>query len=130
MELDNHTREETAMFHLTCENDNGIRERSILKVWGEMTLPNAGKVKAALLHAINSTLQVQVNLEAVTRIDLTAMQLLCAAHRCASRMNKTLDFVKTPGGEVKETVVAAGYSHHVDCVHNIQDGCMWRSFHE
>lgn len=115
------------MFKLECESGSGGSEVTVLKVSGDMSMSHAEEVKSALLQVIETNLKVLVDLEKVTKIDLTAIQLLCAAHRYATRKNRTFAFALPPKGNVRDALIAAGYSRHVGCIHDEQGSCIWLS---
>ena len=59
------------------QNERGC----LLRLEGEATIFMAAELKKALLEAVGSGREVRVNLEGVTEVDLTALQLLWAAER-------------------------------------------------
>jgi anti-anti-sigma regulatory factor len=115
------------MFNLEYEAGSGGSEATVLKVSGEMTMAHADELKTAFLKAIDTYASVQVDLEKATNIDLTAMQILCAAHRYATKKDRIFAFAFPPRGNIRDTVTAAGYSRHVGCSHDAQNSCIWRS---
>jgi ABC-type transporter Mla MlaB component len=65
----------------------GIFDRSTtpatLRLSGDLEIGDAGDLHAALLEALTSGQAIQVALEAITRVDVTGLQLLTAAEGAA-----------------------------------------------
>ncbi|MBF0399887.1 MAG: STAS domain-containing protein [Magnetococcales bacterium] len=60
-------------------DDNGDAGHLVLS--GALTIQQALPLKELLLRAGGEVKNLTINLEQVERVDLTALQLLCAAHR-------------------------------------------------
>ena len=54
-----------------------------LRLGGELTVDSAAELQARLGEAVAMAEPVEVNLEAVTQVDVTGLQLLTAAERAA-----------------------------------------------
>jgi len=67
---------------ITLEDVDG---RSVLRVEGDIEIASAAELKAALIEAISSTKEVQVDLRGARDFDVTAVQLLWAAARDAGK---------------------------------------------
>ena len=52
---------------------------------GEMTVLNAGKIRDAFLDAVDSSSSLKINLEKVSEIDTTGIQLLISAQKSAAK---------------------------------------------
>lgn len=55
--------------------------RWVIRCEGDVAIASAGELKALLLEGLASGKQLRVNLERAGEIDITALQLLCAARR-------------------------------------------------
>lgn len=115
------------MFHAEAATSDKNRDGAILHFSGEMTLTYAGEVRTALLQALDCHQQVWVSLEGVTTLDITALQLLCAAHRYAVRKKRTFTFVFPPGRNILDTVLTAGYSRDGICISETEGCCIWNN---
>ena len=60
-------------------DDSGTTGTLLLS--GSLTIQQALPLKETLLRAVGEVNQLAINLEHVEGMDLTALQLLCAAHR-------------------------------------------------
>ena len=91
---------------------------------GAFTIPLAAEAHSALVAAIAKGEQVLLDLEQVDVIDLTALQLICAAHKSAAKAGKLFQL----SGHHTESLVAAaaksGFSHRIRCMKEIEH-CFW-----
>jgi anti-anti-sigma factor len=75
---------------------------------GELTLESAGELHAFLSAKLAETDRLVLDLEAVTAADLTAAQLLIAAHRKAQALGKRFELVGRATPVVHRLCEAAG----------------------
>jgi hypothetical protein len=92
----------------------------------DLTLPYAEEMKALFLETVGNGKNVTVAFQSVTDIDLSMLQLLCAAHRTAMRMNTAF----TMDGEIsdlcKTVIEDAGFVRHSGCRNNKNKAdCLW-----
>ena len=78
-------------------------DSSRVQLEGAIDIADAAELKSALLEALRRKKPVEVALDGVTSLDVTAVQLLWAARREAAKAAVRFDL---PGG-VPETVCAA-----------------------
>ena len=97
----------------------------ILTVKGEMTIQNASEIRSALLEAFADVEVLSLDMAEVTEIDLTGLQLLCAAHRTATTDKKSFCISGTDNETVKSMIRDAGFDRHTGCVHDIDKTCIW-----
>jgi anti-anti-sigma regulatory factor len=110
---------------IECSQDPGEPGRQRLKVCGRLTIGGASGLKDALLEALGAGEELQVDLRGVTQIDLSALQLLCAAHQSAGKGGKRF-FIINDGNEVfSSTVSDAGFRRQVGCSHDTSLSCIW-----
>ena len=70
--------------------------RSVLRLEGEVDIERAEELKAMITAAIISRKHLQVDLEATTDLDVTAVQLLCCAAREAEKAGTSFEVVHLP----------------------------------
>ena len=102
----------------------GTRERGTgARLRGALTIARAEELKRLLLVALSGTDDVLLDVEAVTEVDLTGLQLLCAAHRAALQAGRrvVLDYTRSP--LLAETLLKAGYMRHAGCM--AHENCLW-----
>ena len=97
----------------------------VLKVEGELTIPFAGEFRGALLDAFDAAGRVIVNLEGVSAVDVTGLQLLCSAHRSTYAREKWLGVEGLTNPVVAEAAALAGFRRHVGCEADVGKSCIW-----
>lgn len=104
-------------------------EAARLTVDSDATINHAAEFRDALVRAMAESESLVVDLNEVKSVDLTCLQLLCAAHRSCSRDKKKIS-VEGAGLELlKQTAVAAGFPKQCGCFLTGQaNECLWRNF--
>ena len=114
-------------FEMTMQRwqDPGAPEKQGLKLLGQVTVTQAAGFREALLEALGAAGELVVDLSGVTEIDLTGLQLLCAAHQSAQAAGK--QFSVNDGGNraYLDTVANAGFQRHVGCARDHSGTCIW-----
>jgi anti-anti-sigma factor len=100
-------------------------ERGVLVLEGDLNVEHAGELKKTLLDALNSVRQVSFDVEKLTSLDLSCLQLLCSAHRTASLMGKELIQTGNSPVELEETIKSAGYPRTIGCTEDMANDCLW-----
>jgi anti-anti-sigma regulatory factor len=100
-------------------------KRGKLLIEGILTVDRAEELRKALLDALNKVNHVKFDLEKVTSIDLSCLQLLCSAHRTASLMNKEFSQSGSSSEAFKKTVTSAGLPRSIGCTETMAKGCLW-----
>lgn len=110
-------------FEVEYTEDDGIK---VLNIAGEMTIAHAARLRTVLLDAIEGAGHVAVEIEKVSAIDLTGLQLLCSAHRTACQRGGTFELLSVEQSEaVAEAAGIAGLLHQADCSGNEGKRCIW-----
>ena len=90
--------------NVTVERKN--RDR-LIRLEGSVSLASVGELKALLLEWLAAGNDLELDLDRVEEFDLTALQLLCAAAREASRIGVRI--VTRASNPVITTVCDAGF---------------------
>jgi len=99
--------------------------KSFLKLDGEVNVAHATDLKDALIQSLEMAETVEINLNDVTGIDLSCLQLLCSAHRTAAKKGKTLT-IKDPALPMYiEARKKAGFMYSKSCRFVTTDDCLW-----
>jgi anti-anti-sigma regulatory factor len=94
-------------------------------VSGRATIEQAFTFREALLESLQAAKEVRVDVSGLTGVDLTGLQLLCAAHQSAEKAGKRF-LVSDGGNETFLGVVAdAGFQRHVGCACDTSSSCIW-----
>lgn len=89
---------------------------------GSLAIQHALPLKYALLKAVKGVDRLVINLEQVEAIDLTALQLLCAAHRNLIKSGKKVDLDGTIPEIVNQSVRDSGF---IDCTRENDTIGLW-----
>ena len=97
----------------------------ILRLEGDITIRFADELKGALSRGLSSVDKLFVDPSNVTDIDLSGIQLLCAAHRAATIMGKSFQLVDPVPSGFRGFVVSAGFARHTGCRLDDTRTCIW-----
>lgn len=99
--------------------------KAYLKLEGELTVALAADLRAALLNSFERADNVIINLDNVTKIDLSCLQLLCSAHRTADEDGKTLTVEDPTLPMYVEARKDGGFMYNKPCKHVSTEDCLW-----
>lgn len=78
---------------------------------GEMTIEKVVEVKDALINALNQIDQVYIDVEKVSRVDLSFLQLLYSAFKDSKSKNKKIQMMDTMSDAFRLSVKEVGFSY-------------------
>jgi anti-anti-sigma regulatory factor len=114
------------MDEMTIERlEGGAQGKVGLKVSGSVTIAQAAELRVALLEALQEADELQVDLSGATGVDLTALQLLCAAHQSCEQAGKRFGVIDGEGGVFRLVAADAGFVRHVGCTRDNTGSCIW-----
>ena len=93
---------------------------------GDLTVRRITALKGELEQVLATRGAVQLRLAEVVEIDLAFLQLLCAAHRQASRQQQPLTVIGDVAGRFAETLRQGGFGRQVGCAADSMHGCLWQ----
>ena len=96
-----------------------------LALAGEQTIQRIAELKKQLLAALKEQDRMAINLQDVTRADLTFLQLLCSAHRTAQRSGKRLSVANLSAAVVTAVTDAGFVRNNMACGQDCSDTCLW-----
>lgn len=94
---------------------------------GDLSVRRIAALKEELQSALDGHERLTLRLTAVAEVDLAFLQMLCAAHRYASRNKKELAVVGDAERVFATTLELAGFSRHVGCALDCDGSCLWKS---
>jgi anti-anti-sigma regulatory factor len=100
-------------------------ETSVLKLTGGWTIERANELKRALLEALSGGERIVIELEGLTELDLSTMQLFCSTHRTSLRLGKHLAFHEQKPETLKRMVRDAGFVRTIGCHKDPHKSCLW-----
>lgn len=89
-----------------------------------LTIAQGGQLKEALLLGLDEADRVVIDIGAVSDVDISGLQLLCAAHRFAVAHGKEL-LLTGAGDRILELVRAAGFVRGSLCNSGKDVACFW-----
>lgn len=99
--------------------------KSYLKADGQLTVARAADFKKALETSLEKANNIEINLNQVTSIDLSCLQLMCSAHLSAAKAGKSLS-IKDPTFPIfLEAKENAGFTYSKPCRFVSTDDCLW-----
>ncbi len=98
---------------------------AFLTLSGDLTIEHAEDLKSLLLKALSGADQVVMDVRDVSKCDLSALQVLCAAHRSAVQQQKQIALAQSNAKVFRRTVAEAGYWRHVGCPIDPDQNCFW-----
>lgn len=99
--------------------------QSFLKLEGDVNVSRAAELKDALLKSLEKAESIEINLNDVTAIDLSCLQLLCSAHRTAVKEGKTLIIKDQDLPLYVEARKNAGFMYSKPCRLVTSKDCLW-----
>jgi anti-anti-sigma regulatory factor len=84
------------------------KSKAVIGLEGAVDISSAAELKTLLLRALNSGKKVHVSLEKATDLDVTAVELLWAAEREASKADVGFSFSGSAPVEVSAALSEAG----------------------
>jgi anti-anti-sigma regulatory factor len=96
----------------------------VLKVDGQVTVRNVEELRDNMLRAIDKYPVAVVDVTAVEAIDVSVLQLLCAAHKSAVAKGHVFKFSSVPQ-LIAEVATEAGFTNDTECMKTLGDPCLW-----
>ncbi len=107
-------------------NKIALPNTEVIKITGNLTIENIQEIYQLLTAAIDNTQKVSLIFENVTAVDLSFVQLLCAAHRTAVNAGKSTTLSSLCPEGLKTTVRELGFIQEQGCVLDSQCSCLWK----
>ena len=89
-----------------------MQKEVVLTAEGDLTVERAIELKRMLLNALRDAASVAILFKENSRLDVSFLQLLCAAKRSALASGKDLKLVQNIPDNLLAEIRTAGYSHH------------------
>lgn len=92
---------------------------------GELNIQNVADLKIQLAEALEKCESLSLDLENVSRIDLTTLQLLCSVHRTGWTHGKPVRISKTSDAVESAVDIAGLLRENMKCGQECSDNCLW-----
>ena len=97
----------------------------MLEFSGELSVQRACELKTVLVEALSKSDEVKVSIREATTVDLSFLQLLCAAHRTALKSNKHFEVDTAEAPLFTKVQKEAGFVRNEPCEHGSGSTCLW-----
>lgn len=95
---------------------------------GELTADCVNELRSSLRTALRQVNHVVLNLEKVTTVDISCLNLFCTAHRMAIMWKKSLTLAGSRKEPFKQAAGAADSLRCADCTADRDKGCVWNEY--
>lgn len=109
---------------MTQQQSAGVAEELVWR--GELALQRIIKLREEIVAALAGSMDVRLRLVDVSEVDVSFLQLLCAAHRTAVRDRKQLLLTGQLPAPFVEVLHLAGLNRHVGCSLDCDGSCLWK----
>jgi anti-anti-sigma regulatory factor len=97
---------------ITCDGDITVQQQ-------------LHELRMSFIKTLIDVDEVAIDIQNVTHADLPLIQLLCSAHRSATRLNKRFTFTGPRPDILNRFAASAGYLRHVGCGLDTSRTCLW-----
>ncbi|TAN40693.1 MAG: STAS domain-containing protein [Nitrospirae bacterium] len=96
-----------------------------LIISGSLGIENSARIKEALMEVLERSEHIVLKLEKDSSVDLSFLQILCAAHRAATLRQKTFEVLGANADNFELTVTDTGYARTCGCAMDKDHTCLW-----
>jgi anti-anti-sigma regulatory factor len=89
------------------------------------TIEEAGKIRTLFMEQLAEKNRLVLNLSNVDEVDLSFLQLLCAAHKSASNAGKTFALEGALSEPLSRKAREAGFACRKECGPHLNGDCLW-----
>ena len=100
-------------------------EKGELVMGGSLTIENASVIRKKLIGLLLKEDEVFVCINADALVDISFLQLLCSAHRTASKLGKSFALRNKASGNFLSAAAKAGYTRIRGCARDRNGTCLW-----
>ncbi len=100
-------------------------ENKRLTINGELNIQNASALKELLINSLKDTESLVINLENITKVDLSCLQILCSAHKTAISSKLNISLSHGSSDAFVDAVKDSGYLRYSGCGSKCDEQCLW-----
>ncbi len=98
---------------------------TILHLSGELMIDYAVRLRSILSDSLRTADRIEIDVSSVTGIDVSCLQLFCAAHKTAVSMNRSMHFLGVRSPVLKQTARRVGWLRPAGCMPDKGTECHW-----
>jgi len=102
-------------------------KEGVLSLVGDLTMAEAQETQKVLLEAIEEVDTLHLDLKEIESVDVSFIQLLCAAHRECFLSEKDIFLQGGVSDIIENLLERAGYSKQCGCSSAAKKSCLWGS---
>lgn len=101
-------------------------KEGFLSLEGELTMPHACDIRKVILEAIDKVDSLRLDIHSTRSVDVSFLQLLCAAHRECFFSGKQISLDGGAGTAMESLLEMAGYARRHGCPDvQAKKSCLW-----
>ena len=100
-------------------------KRTVFEAQKACTIEEAGKIRTLLMEQLAEGDGLVLNLGSVDEVDLSFLQLLCAAHKSASNAGKKFALEGALSDALIRKAHEAGFACRKECGPHLNGDCLW-----
>jgi len=104
---------------------DGAGKDEMVRFSGDLDIQRAGELRSTLLEALEESEAVSLEFGECAKVDLSVVQMLCSAHRTATKLHKLLRLSGSLPRGFLEAVEDTGYSRTSGCTYDREGTCLW-----
>lgn len=93
---------------------------------GSMGIAQASEMKTSLMHSSSSCTRVSLDIKAAEGLDMSIVQLLCAANMSFEKKGKTLSIADKDAERISSLLTELGYEKNFVCSESPCNTCLWK----
>ena len=97
----------------------------VLTLEGSFGIQDIEELKSIFIKALNAADKVFVNIERVSGVDISCLELFCSVHRTSVRLRKTVAFTSSIPEPFGKVVNDGGFARRVGCGLDGDMTCLW-----
>jgi anti-anti-sigma regulatory factor len=98
---------------------------SFIEATGSLGVEQSGELLESLRKALSgSDMKISLDLSGVTESDISALQIICSAHKSAARRGKTF-YISRIAPELGQAASDSGFTLRSDCAADLSKTCPW-----
>jgi len=100
--------------------------KRILALSGDLTVLHAHEIKREITDALKISDGLILDLTDSNDIDITFLQILCAAHKTAVNVGKNMEINKDSYGLIKKVLYRTGFIRQMGCLRENKNDCLFK----
>ncbi len=101
-------------------------DKSILALSGDLTVLHAHEIKKQIEDTLNISNGLILDLSDAKDIDITFLQILCAAHKSAVNNNKSIEIDKDSFRLIEKSLYRTGFIRQMGCLRENKNDCLFK----